>query len=159
MAKRKQLGNNRGGASVPPSTTIITERHAVPRSSGMIALRVTTRQELSAFGTRCLLVLAALGQKLRAWGRRAIKRRAGPQGNGPEAVDEEPRTAPSDSRTAILGSQKGRHQPTWPPDHPQTKVCLGKRPSLLRRNLSRLEPNMQHSTRSGEARCSLRLIY
>ena len=102
------------------------------------------------------MVLAALGRKLRAWGRRAIKRRAGPQGNGPEAEDEEPRTAPSDSRTAILGSQKGRHQPTWPPDHPQTKVCLGERPSLLRRNLSRREPNMQHSTRSDEARCLLR---
>ena len=97
-----------------------------------------------------------LGRGSRAWGRRTITRRVGQQDNAPEAGDEEPRTAPSDSRTSVLGSQKGRHQLTWPPDLPQTKVCLGERPSLLRRNLSRRGPNMQHSTQFDEARCLLR---
>jgi hypothetical protein len=97
-----------------------------------------------------------LGRGSRAWGSRTITRRVGPQGNGPEAEDEEPRTAPSDSRTPFPGPQKCRHQQAKPPDHRQTKVGLAPWTSLLRRNLTRPEPNMQHSTQFDEARCLLR---
>ena len=101
------------------------------------------------------MVLAALGRASRAWGRRTITRRVGPQDIAPEAEGEEPRTAPSDSQTAFLGPQKGPHQTTRHPDHPQIKVCHGEGTSLLRRNLSRREPNMQRSTLSDEERCLL----